>query len=535
MSGDQTPSGALAAVRKVAEDHELDPAFPPEVDREVEALVADPGIADPALEDLTKLPFVTIDDESSKDLDQAAYVERQGEGYVVYYALADAAYYVKPGTALFAEALRRGASFYLPGFMVPMLPRALSEGIVSLNPDVDRRAMVFRMEVDGEGRCTRTQILSARIRSRAKLSFERVQAALDDPKLHSLGDDEIDESMRQLKAVGLVRMHDAAEREVVRYRRTEVDVGLVGGGAMRFVAGGGLRVPVERYNEQLSLLCNIEGAQFLRDGGNDIGVQPIYRVHPAPEEDRVVRLEALLRAIANVHGLPAKTWTWARRDERSLSDFLTDLPEDGDAGRIAQAVHRQAVMVNGRSCFRIEPGMHFGVGAAVYARFSAPMREIVGIFLHKETWEKLRGSGTPKDAGTPDDEQLREQVVEAANRAKDVQRNITNEANRLVLDQLFDDDLRLPQAERPRRRGTVMGLNRGKVYVLLDEPPIDVKVYVRHLQAALGDGLAISDDQVSLLGGDGGALFHTGEAVRVDVLGRDRKRDRWRLSISRDD
>ena len=120
--------------------------------------------------------LVTIDGATSRDLDQAVQVEREGAGFLLRYALADAAYYVRPGTALFEEAVKRGASYYLPGFMIPMLPRALSEGIISLNPQVERRALVFEMHLDAAGKCQRTEVVRARVFSHAKLSFERAQA-----------------------------------------------------------------------------------------------------------------------------------------------------------------------------------------------------------------------------------------------------------------------------------------------------------------------------------------------------------------------
>src|SRR5690606_28681412 len=158
------------------------PVFPEQVRREVEAWQRSPGIDDPGLVDLTHLPFVTIDGATSLDLDQAAYVERDAQGYVVYYALADASYYVQPGTALWKEAMRRAASYYLPAVMVPMLPRQLSEGLVSLNSNVERRALVLRIRLHGDGSlrstssATATDAFRARIRSRGKLSFGGVQA-----------------------------------------------------------------------------------------------------------------------------------------------------------------------------------------------------------------------------------------------------------------------------------------------------------------------------------------------------------------------
>ncbi len=503
---------AQAALYELAAKHGLDPVFPPKATRQVAGLLKETGIDDKTLLDFSHAPFVTIDGADSMDLDQAVYVdEGEGEGYVVHYALADASYYVAMGTPLHAEALRRAASYYLPGIMVPMLPRALSEGLVSLNENVDRRAVVFSMYLDSEGRCTKTEIVPSRIRSRGKLSFESVQ------RFYAGGDgfgDEVDQSLRRLALVGRLRMSLAEERGVVRYRRREVSAKLSGGG-MRFTTSSGVRRDVERYNEQLSLLCNIEGARYLAAHGADF-VEPIYRVHPAPSEEKMQSFLEMLSALVASQGLDPAIWRWSHEDSRPLRQFLDDLPSEGREGRIAMAIHRQAVMANLRSTFQTEAGSHHGVGAEVYARFSAPMREIVGVFLHRELLEARIGHGHANA-------ELRAEVVQQANAAKALQRTVSNEGNRLVLEQLFKD---AQQANRVLT-GTLMGAQGKKAYVRLDEPPIDVKVYLK----LASEPLTPSEDGTSLLR-DGSAILRLGDEVSVHVIGKHATRDRWILDLA---
>jgi ribonuclease R len=492
--------------------------YPDAVLRETEALIASPGLDDPRLRDLTALAFVTIDAATSRDLDQALHLSREGDGYLFRYAIADAAHFVRPGSAMFAECLLRGASFYLPGQSLPMLPRALSEGIVSLNPGVVRRALVFEIHLDAQGRVTRTELLHARVRSAAKLSFEGVQAFLDerDPTLAAAP---FADSLRLLPIVGRLREQDAALRQVVRYRRTEIDVTVAGTG-LSFVVLEGIRQEVERWNEQLSLLCNAEGGAFLRDA-NRPEIQPIYRVHPAPDPDRVRGLEAMIAALVSIRGLP-ESWRWrADGTTAGLSEYLAALPTEGPLARLATAIQRQAILVNVRSSYATEPGAHHGVGAEPYARFSAPMREIVGVFVHKEALEKIDGRGTIDLA-------LRSSVVESANRARDVQRRLNDAANRMVLDQIFGEDLGKPLAARPLHTGTVVGIAPGKVHVLLDEPHIDVKLYMGDVGKGLGGFLVVAHDGAALAL-DGRRVLTLGDSVRLRVEGRDESRDRWVL------
>ncbi len=499
---------AKAALYAIAASRKRDPVFPDAVLAEVARWQEHPEIDDPLLDDLTELAFVTIDGRTSRDLDQALHIVADGEGHVVRYALADASHYVRPGTALFDEALRRGASFYLPGVMIPMLPTELSEGIVSLNPDVDRRAMLLTMRLDADGRCTETHISRARIRSRAKLDWGGVEA------FYEGGDgfgEEVDRCLSELAIVGARRMRLADERGVVRYRRSELAVEL-GGQGLTFVITKGVRRQVERYNEQISLLCNVEGAKVLAAADDD-HVEPIYRVHPPPSQGRLQSFEEMLRGLVRARELDPVVWLWTRSSERTLAEYLDGLPLEGAEGRLAKAVHRQAVMVNVRSTFQTDAAGHHGVGADVYARFSAPMREIVGVFLHLETWESLAGAGNKNDA-------LREQIVVKANEVKMVQKRITDEANRLVIDQLC--------AGGDSFFGTVMGLSRGKIHVMLDAPSIDVKIYLKHQERIEGEDVSL-EGTCARVGAR--VLCRLGDRVRVRVHGRDDRKDRWRLTV----
>src|SRR5690606_10417077 len=169
-----------------------------------------------------------------------------------------------------------------------------------LNPDVERRALVLRTRLHADGslrqtsQAAATDALRARIRSRAKLSFGGVQAFYEGCE-HSIDDEAVQASLLHLRAVGVARRTLAQERDVIRFRRVELDVQL-DGRSRRFTAAEAIRHPVEAYNEQLSLLCNSEGARLLRDAASDPLIEPIYRVHPPPEPVRLQALRDLTRS-----------------------------------------------------------------------------------------------------------------------------------------------------------------------------------------------------------------------------------------------
>lgn len=526
LSPDARSGPIPAEVRALLERFALALDHPPACHEEARAHLAAPGFDDPALADLEHLPFVTIDNDDSRDLDQALFIEPvAGDGHVVWYALADAAYYVRPGSALFAEALRRGASFYLPELVVPMLPTSLSEGLVSLNEGVARRAVVFRVALDAAGDVVAVELVRARIRSRKKLSYRGVQRFWDGAE-SSLAGAEYAGSLLALRVVGARRIALAEARQVIRYQRLEVEVAPSDRPGPRFIAFEARRFETDRMNEQISLLVNVEGARLLAERLVDhpaSSLQAIFRVHPAPTSEDLAAF-ARMTAAATAHLDPALAWA---PDEEPLARWLARIadapPEHRD---LVLALQRQALLLNQRSTFAAEPGLHFGVGAPCYARFTSPMREIVGIFTHKEALELLG----LLSAG-PGDEALREAVIDAANRAKDLQSQLTKAANLLVIEPLLAADLALPEPERPRREGTVLGLSPDRAYVLLDDPPLELKLYARDL----GSRWHLADEATALVVARGDAppiALHLGARVTLVVTGRDQARERFTLALA---
>jgi ribonuclease R len=490
--------------------HDLRLDYPQTVLREVDAILDAGGIDDPALIDLEASAFITIDNDDSRDLDQAMYIAREERGYRIDYALADAAHYVRPGSALFEEALLRGASYYLPGFSVPMLPRALSEDLVSLNEEKRRRAFVVRMHLDEGAEPVRTELFRARIRSRRKLSYAGVQRYYEgDP---SLAKRDFTETLDLLAEVGRKRIRAKEERGVAEYDRLETEIGLTEDEA-RFTISARPRNDAEKYNEQISLLCNIEGARYLRDASPE-HVQPIFRVHLEPPESRVRDFAERIAELVRVRGLDRR-WRWDPNTE-TIGDYLARLPNDS---RLTRAIHRQAVVINNPSRFSSEAGPHYGIGAEGYSRFSSPMREIVGIYTHQEAIEKLAGGGTT-------DPELRDRVIDAGNRAKATQNLIDKEARLLVIDQVLHADLHVRREERPIRRGIVLGVSHDKIYVELDDPPLEVKVYLEDL----GRRLSATRER-SALEGPSGIAFAVGDAIRLRVDRYDPARKRWSFDV----
>ena len=489
---------------------------PDGVDDEVEAISANPGFDDD-VDDLEHLPFVTIDNPGSRDLDQALQVERTSAGWLVRYALADASFYVRPGTSLFEHALARGVTYYFPGFALPMLPRELSEGIVSLNERVPRRALLFETEVDREGAVLATTVRRVRIRSRAKLTYAGVQHYFEGQDPNPVAETEWEASLRAFSELGQRRIERARQRGMIEFERSETEVTVSPDGD-RFQLVRRNRLEVERWNEQISLLCNTEGARILMEvGAYYEDLQAIYRVHLPPLEQRLTELQADLRAIAARHDLGAP-WIWD--GAQPLAEYLAQLPDEPAAVR--RAIDRQVRYTNRASEFSDRHGPHYALAVDHYARFSSPMREIVGIFTHKELLEALGLNGEP----WAHDESLRARVIEVANRAQRLQKRIDKEVVLLAMHDLFVEDLSAPKT----RTATIIGLRPTRLYVLLDDLPLEAKVYVEDLEQTVGATFCM--DGISLRASDGSVSFGVGDSIRLSVREYDAARRRWHFIVT---
>jgi VacB/RNase II family 3'-5' exoribonuclease len=266
-------------IAAIQQELKVSAQFPDEVERAAAEAAAAPRL--PGL-DRTDIPFVTIDPESARDLDQAMHIERSGDGYVVHYAIADVGAFVTPGDPVDVEANRRGETLYGADSKVPLHPPVLSEGAASLLPDEVRPALLWTIRVDGTGEGTDVQVERALVRSRAKLSYEGVQADLDAGRAPEL--------VGLLREVGELRLAREAARGGVSLPLPEQE--LVENGDGHWELEFRRLTPVETWNAQISLLTGMAAASLMvyaRVG--------ILRTLPPADPRDVQRLHRTARAL----------------------------------------------------------------------------------------------------------------------------------------------------------------------------------------------------------------------------------------------
>jgi VacB/RNase II family 3'-5' exoribonuclease len=266
-------------IAAIQQELKVSAQFPDEVERAAAEAAAAPRL--PAL-DRTDIPFVTIDPASARDLDQAMHIERSGAGYVVHYAIADVGAFVTPGGPVDVEANRRGETLYGADSKVPLHPTVLSEGAASLLPDEVRPALLWTIRVDDTGEGTDVQVERALVRSRAKLSYEGVQADLDAGRAPDL--------VELLREVGELRLAREAARGGVSLPLPEQE--LVENGDGHWELEFRRLTPVETWNAQISLLTGMAAASLMvyaRVG--------ILRTLPPADPRDVQRLHRTARAL----------------------------------------------------------------------------------------------------------------------------------------------------------------------------------------------------------------------------------------------
>lgn len=334
--------------------------FPEEVLAEAERVVAaaprvsaTPTPVDPPLPVLG-IDFVTIDPPGSMDLDQAVHLERvPGGGYLVRYAIADVAHFVAPGSAIDREAAARGMTLYAPDGRTPLHPPVLSEGAASLLPGVDRPAAVWRIALDDRGEITDVDVRRARIRSAARLTYDEVQAAVDDGTAPDL--------LLLLREIGELRQALERERGGVSLNVPEQNVTLHDDGSYGLEFRSVL--PAEGWNAQISLLTGIAAARVMREGG--VG---IFRTLPASDPRDVERLRLTARAL---------DITWP--PEQSYGDLLAGL--DSTVPQHAAFFNEATSLFRGAGYLtfdgEVPAGAEHAAIASEYAHVTAPLRRLV--------------------------------------------------------------------------------------------------------------------------------------------------------------
>jgi exoribonuclease R len=422
---------------------DLPEEFPAPAQREAEEAAA---AAVRSAVDRTKIPFVTIDPPTSRDLDQAVCLSpRPGGGYRVQYAIADLSAFVRPGGHLEREIWRRGQTIYFPDGKVPLHPRVLSEGAGSLLPGADRPAVLWTIDLDADAAATDVRLERALVRSRAKLSYSEVQANVDAGQPP--------EPIALLPQIGALLLRRGIARGAVNLPLPEQDVEPSGDGWQLVLRPP---VPIEEHNAQISLLTGMVAASIMLKGG--VG---LLRTMPAPDPEAVRRL----RAAAVVLGVD-----WP--DGTPLGAVVTRI--DPARPRHAAFIDQAAELLRGARYTAFDGAAppdpeHAGV-AAPYAHVTAPLRRLADRYATEVCLALCEGDSVPDGIraalpALPEVMAASDRVASAAERAAVDLTEATLLKGRVgeTFDAAVLDVARPRSGGAPRRTGGT---------IALDDPPV---------------------------------------------------------------
>ncbi len=349
--------------------------------------------------DLRRIPFVTIDGETARDFDDAVHAAREGRGYRLRVAIADVSHYVRHGDALDLDARERGTSVYFPRRVIPMLPEKLSNGLCSLNPEVDRLAMVCDMAIDAQGKVARYEFYPAVFRSRARLTYTKVWNLLSGGSASS--------ELKTLHDVYKILLHERNRRGAIDFDTVETRMEFDGRGKIaRIVAEP--RNDAHRLIEECMLAANVCAGNFLASRRHPA----LYRVHDVPAPEKVLALREFLAELGLQlqGGEKPKPADYARLLER-----IKARPDFALLQTILLRSLKQAV-------YTPQNVGHFGLAFDAYVHFTSPIRRYPDLLVHRAIKALLSNQ---KYAGI-NWEEIGKHCSETERRADEASRDVEN-------------------------------------------------------------------------------------------------------------
>ena len=351
-------------------NHDIPHQFPSAVEKYVKKFTEEvPEEAKKGRVDLRNLPLVTIDGEDARDFDDAVYCEKSGKGWKLWVAIADVSYYVRLRSALDTEAYNRGNSVYFPNRVVPMLPEILSNGLCSLNPQVDRLCMVCEMHISAKGKLTDYRFYEAVMNSHARLTYTKVAAILD-------GDDELRTRYQGL-VPHLEELHHLYQALLnARKQRGAIDFETI---ETKFIFNAMGRIdriePVVRNDahkiiEECMILANIAAANFMEKHKEPA----LYRIHATPSEEKLTSFRAFLSecGLSLEGGMKPTTKDYAKL----LLEQVKDRPDH-------ELIQTMLLRSLSQAVYHADNIGHFGLALEEYAHFTSPIRRYPDLTLHR--------------------------------------------------------------------------------------------------------------------------------------------------------
>jgi ribonuclease R len=447
-------------------------------------------------EDWRDVPLVTIDPPDAKDHDDAVHAEVDTDpdnkgGFIVHVAIADVAFYVRPGSALDRDALQRGNSVYFPDRVVPMLPERISNNLCSLVPGEPRGALAVRMVIGADGRKRSHSFHRVLMRSAAKLAYAQAQAAIDgrpDDTTGPLLDPILKPLWAAYELVKLARNErdpldlDLPERKILLKPDGTVDRVIVP-----------QRLDAHRLIEEFMILANVAAAEMLEKKALPL----IYRVHDEPSQEKVHNLQEFLKTL----DLPF-TKQGALRPAQ-FNRVLAQVAGEDYEPLVNEVVLRSQAQAE----YSAENYGHFGLNLRRYAHFTSPIRRYADLIVHRALIRALGlGEGAlPTDESVETLAEIAAQISVTERRAMKAERETTD---RLIAHFLADK-------VGASFQGRISGVTRAGLFVKLDDTGADGLIPIRTIGS---EYFNYDETRHALIGSRSGTMYRLGDVVDVRLV-----------------
>ena len=436
--------------------------------------------------DLRELPLITIDGETARDFDDAVYAEKQGAGWRLVVAIADVSFYVKPDDALDKEAFERGNSVYFPRRVIPMLPEALSNGLCSLNPDVERLCMVCDMQIDAAGIVQKYQFYPSVMRSKARMTYTKVADMLENPQGENAQEyAHIMPHVQNLYALFKLMLNQREKRGAIEFESTETMMIFDDNGKIEKI------IPVQRNDahrliEECMLAANVCAADFLKTHEH----AALYRVHEGPTPEK---LEALRTFMAEIgFGVTGGDKPHAK-DYGKLMNLIKTRPD----AQLLQTVLLRSMQ---QAVYSPDNVGHFGLAYEAYAHFTSPIRRYPDLLIHRAIKAVVNG----EKYKAKDWNNLGVHCSMTERRADEATRDVNNWLKCYYMQDKIGEIY----------EGTVAGVTAFGVFVALDGVYVEGLVHVTELG---NDYFNYDKARHEMVGERTGARFRLGDRLTVKV------------------
>ena len=499
MGDDLTPK---KLVDLIVTEQGLSETFPPDVEAESKAIPSKVGVKDKKDRlDLTHLPFATIDGIDARDFDDAICVQKRGDGFEAWVAIADVAHYVHEGSALDAEALSRGNSFYFPDRVIPMLPEKLSNGLCSLNPHVDRLAMVVRMRFDASGKRRTSRVYNAVIYSYERLTYENATAWIENQDKKAVQEPKVRDMLDTAMGLYQVLERNRAKRGALEIDAPEVRA-VIDGDSISHIEARDRHVS-HKLIEEMMLAANTAVAAFLESKK----VEQLYRVHPAPEREAIEKLNAFLGAF----GLKIRHHKTEDVRPKDVQQALAA----AEGKPFSQVLHKLVLRSMQQAKYTTSNVGHFGLAYDSYGHFTSPIRRYADLTTHRRLKVVLAGKKPSK------------QDLEAVGAHLSTQERIQQRAE-------WDTQAMLAALYHKKDIGKVMdavvsGVTKRRVFLSLKETLAEASLDVDDLQGSF----ELDEVHHRLTAKRGGFQIGLGDTVQVEIQTTDAVRGQIGVSLAK--